>query len=84
MKFMLTQTVKKLKNIVLEIKINVINRLKSLSKNNANGNDLLNYHAKIIDADYYFQLFITAPLLKISTINECVEILKKVKNMIQF
>ena len=60
--------------------INIINRLKSLSKNTANGNDLLNYHLKIIEADIYFQLFITAPLLKISTINKCIEILKKSKN----
>lgn len=60
-------------------KINIINRLTRLSKNTANGNDLLNYHSKIIDADLYFQLFITAPLLKISTINKCVEILKKSK-----
>ena len=58
-------------------KINVINRLKSLSKNSANGNDLLNYHGKIIDADIYFQLFVTAPLIKISTINNCIKILKK-------
>ena len=42
-----------------------IPRLPELAKSNANGNDLLNYHASIIDADYYFQLFITSPLLKI-------------------
>ena len=60
--------------------LNIINRLRSLSKNTANGNDLLlNYHLKIIEADIYFQLFITAPLLKISTINKCIEILKKSK-----
>lgn len=58
-----------------------IKRKKSLSKDNANGNDLLNYHAKIIDADYYFQLFVTAPLLSISTINSCIKILKKKKNI---
>lgn len=68
-----------IKKYCLRNKISVINRLKSLSKNTANGNDLLNYHSKIIDADIYFQLFITAPLLKISSINECVEILKKSK-----
>ena len=54
-----------------------INRLPKLAKDNANGNDLLNYHAKIIKADIYFQLFITAPLLKIKTINNCI---KKLKN----
>ena len=39
----------------------------------------MNYHAKIIDADIYFQLFITSPLIKVSTINQCIEILKKTK-----
>ena len=38
-------------------RINIINRIPSLSKNSANGNDLLNYHAEIIDSDIYFQLF---------------------------
>ncbi len=68
-----------IKKYCLKNKINIINRLRSLSKNTANGNDLLNYHSKIIDADIYFQLFITAPLLKISTINECIKILQKSK-----
>lgn len=62
-------------------KINIINRLRSLSKNSANGNDLLNYHASIIEADIYFQLFITAPLLKIKTINNCIKILKNNKKI---
>ena len=57
-----------------------IKRLKKLSKDNANGNDLLNYHSKIIDADIYFQLFITAPLLSIRTINNCIKKLKKTKS----
>ena len=52
-----------------------IQRKPELSKNTANGNDLLNYHAKIIESDYYFQLFVTSPLLKIETINNCIEIL---------
>ena len=51
--------------------------MKKLSKDNANGNDLLNYHSKIIKADLYFQIFITAPLLSIKTINNCIELLKK-------
>ena len=65
-----------IKKYCVKNKINIIHRLKSLSKNTANGNDLLNYHAKIIDADFYFQLFITAPLIKISSI---ISILKKSK-----
>ena len=60
--------------------IQVIDRLKKLSKDNANGNDLLNYHSKIIKADLYFQIFITAPLLSIKSINKCIELLKKKNN----
>ena len=60
-------------------KINFIKRLKKLSSDNANGNDLLNYHSKIINADIYFQLFITAPLLRIKTINNCIKFLKNTK-----
>ena len=56
-----------------------IQRKTYLAKNNANGNDLLNYHSKIVNADIYFQLFITAPLLKIETINKCIEIMKSKK-----
>ena len=53
--------------------------LPKLALDSANGNDLLNYHAKIINADIYFQLFVTAPLLKIETINKCISLLKKSK-----
>lgn len=56
-----------------------IKRLPKLAKDNANGNDLLNYHSSIINADIYFQLFVTAPLLSIKTINKCISILKKTK-----
>ena len=48
-----------------------------LATKNANGNNLLLYHSKIIEADIYFQIFVTSPLLKISTINNCINILKK-------
>tara|TARA_Y100001958_G_C21165307_1_gene498285 strand:+ start:614 stop:1258 length:645 start_codon:yes stop_codon:yes gene_type:complete len=57
-----------------------IKREKYLARDNANGNDLLNYHSKIIKADLYFQLFVTAPLLSINTINKCISALKKAKN----
>jgi len=60
---------------------NFIRRIPHLAKDTANGNDLLNYHSKIINADYYFQLFITAPLLKIKTINNCIKILKNNKKI---
>ena len=40
---------------------------------------MLNYHSKIIKADIYFQLFVTAPLLSIDTINKSIKILKNNK-----
>lgn len=58
---------------------NFIKRLPYLAKDNANGNDLLNYHKSIIKADIYFQLFITSPLLKVKTINQCIKFLKNNK-----
>tara|TARA_Y100000992_G_C21214617_1_gene467208 strand:+ start:35 stop:688 length:654 start_codon:yes stop_codon:yes gene_type:complete len=59
--------------------IKIINRLPRLAKDNANGNDLLNYHQTIIKADIYFQLFVTAPLLSVKSINKCIKILKQNK-----
>lgn len=56
-----------------------IRRLPRLALDTANGNDLLNYHGSIIKADIYFQLFVTAPLLKISTINNCITKIRKNK-----
>ena len=57
-------------------RIKVIKRKRRLAQDNANGNDLLNYHSKLINADLYFQLFITAPLLSVKTINKCIKLLK--------
>ena len=48
MKFTLIVIAKKLKTTVLKNKYNFINRKKSLKKDSANGNHLLNYHSKII------------------------------------
>jgi len=70
---------KNIKSYAIKNKFKVINRLKKLATKNANGNDLLNYHSKIINADIYFQLFITAPLLRIKTINNCIKFLKNTK-----
>ena len=60
-------------------KIKFINRKPELAKDTANGNHLLNYHRKLIDADFYFQILITSPLLKIKTINNCIDFLVKSK-----
>ncbi len=68
-------------NFCKKKKINFIKRKKYLAKDNANGNDLLNYHAKVIQSDLYFQLFITAPLLSVKTINECIYLLKTKKKI---
>ncbi len=62
-------------------KINIIDRKPILTKDSANGNDLLTYHAKIIKADFYFQIFVTSPLLSITSINNCIRILKKDKKV---
>lgn len=52
--------------------VKVIERVEELSKNTANGNDLLNYHYQLFpDYDYYFQLFATAPFLQIKSIVDC-------------
>ena len=58
-------------------KYKFIKRLPRLAQDNASGNDVLNYHQSIVDADYYFQLYITAPLLSVKTINNCIEKIKK-------
>lgn len=56
-----------------KLNLNIINRKKELAEDDANGNDLLVYHASITeDVDYFFQLFATAPLLSSKTINGCV------------
>jgi|TARA_Y100000310_G_C20593104_1_gene769120 N-acylneuraminate cytidylyltransferase len=53
----------------------IIERKPELASDSANGNDLLLYHAQIIDADIYFQLFITSPFLKEETISKAYDIL---------
>ena len=45
-----------IKKYCIKNRIKIINRLPKLAKDNANGNDLLNYHYKLIKADLYFQL----------------------------
>ena len=70
-----------IKNYAKKNSFNFIMRKSKLAKDNANGNDLLNFHRSIIDADLYFQLFVTAPLLSIKTINNCIKILKEKKKI---
>ena len=69
-----------IKKYCYENNFKYIERKPWLSTDKANGNHLINYHRKIIDADIYFQILITSPLLKISTIKNCVNYLKNSKN----
>lgn len=71
---------KEIENYCKKKRYNFIKRLSRLAKDDANGNDLLNYHKKVIKADMYFQLFITAPLLSVKTINDCINIMKRNKH----
>ena len=73
------QRFKRNKKLLQKKKINFIERKKHLSKDSANGNDLINYHYKLVKADLYFQLFVTAPLLSVKTIKNCIQFLKKTK-----
>lgn len=70
-----------IKKFCIKKKIRFIERKPKLALDNANGNDLLNYHAKIINADYYFQLYVTAPLLSVKSINNCIQILQNNKKI---
>ena len=58
--------------------INVIDRDPELAKDTANGNHLLEHWINIKpDYDFYFQIFITAPFIKIETIQDCVSIVQE-------
>ena len=70
-----------IKKFCIKNKIKVIDRIKKLALDSANGNDLLNYHASIVKADLYFQIFITSPLLSKKSINKCIILLKKKKKI---
>lgn len=59
-----------------ENNIDFLERDPELSKDSANGNDLMNHWLKVYpEYDYYFQLFITSPFLEIETIKQCYNIL---------
>jgi CMP-N-acetylneuraminic acid synthetase len=68
-----------IENYCKKNKLKFIKRLPKLTSNKANGNHLLCHHEKLVDADLYFQLFVTSPLIKVETINNCINILKKNK-----
>ena len=69
-----------IENYCKENNFKFIKREEYLSKDTANGNDLIIHHQKLIDSELYFQLFITSPLLKIETINNCILKLKNNPN----
>ena len=69
------------KKYCIENSINIIDRDPKLSKDNANGNDLLKYWVDIKpNYDIYFQVFVTSPFLTIETLNNCVNIMNKNNN----
>jgi len=72
---------KDVKKYCIENSINVIDRDPKLSKDDANGNDLLKYWVDIKpNYDVYFQVFVTSPFLTIKTLNDCVNIMNENNN----
>ena len=54
-----------------------LKRLEYLKSNKANGNDLLKYWINVEpNFDYYFQIHVTSPLVKIENIRKCINFLK--------
>ena len=65
-----------IKEYTLSKGLNYIERREELTRNTANGNDLLLYHHGLHpEYDYYFQLFATAPYLLPKTIRACCDAL---------
>ena len=65
------------KNYCIEKNINIIDRDPKLSKDSANGNDLLEHWVDIKpNYDVYFQVFVTSPFLTPNTLKDCVNIMK--------
>ena len=65
------------KNYCIEKNINIIDRDPKLSKDSANGNDLLEHWIDIKpNYDVYFQVFVTSPFLTSNTLKDCVNIMK--------
>ncbi len=64
---------KEIHKYCLKKNIPFIKRLDYLKTNKANGNDLLKYWIKIEpNYDYYFQIHVTSPFVKIETIKKCI------------
>tara|TARA_R110001592_G_scaffold71904_1_gene219475 strand:- start:4889 stop:5545 length:657 start_codon:yes stop_codon:yes gene_type:complete len=69
------------KKYCIENSINIIDRDPKLSKDDANGNDLLRYWVDIKpNYNIYFQVFVTSPFLTIETLNNCVNIMNENNN----
>ena len=51
-----------------------------LVSDSVNGNHLLNYFSEIVEADIYFQLFVTAPFLSLSTVEKSIYLLENDTN----
>lgn len=63
-----------IKEYCKSVDVKTIDRIDTLARDTANGNDVLHYDIERIGYfDFYFQLFATAPFLKSETIKECVD-----------
>lgn len=63
-----------IKEYCKSVNVETIDRIDTLARDTANGNDVLHYDIERIGHfDFYFQLFATAPFLKPETIKECVD-----------
>lgn len=68
---------KEIQNYCIKKKICFIQRKKFLAKKNANGNDLLKYWIELEpNYDFYFQVHVTSPFVKIESIKKSINFLK--------
>ena len=73
---------KKIQQYCKQKKIPFIKRLNYLKTNKANGNDLLSYWTKIEPKyEFYFQIHVTSPLVKIETIRRSIKKLMNTKKI---
>ncbi len=76
-KFIVDTDSKEIQDYCKKKHISFIKRLDYLKSSKANGNDLLKYWMKLEpNFDYYFQLHVTSPFVKIDSIKKCIKEIK--------